>query len=184
MLIMPDSPHYFIANGDMESAIKSLSWYRAYDEVDSEIKEMVQFVKSSSTAGFWEKMNEFRKVPHYRKGLIIVFMLFIFQQATGLNSMMAYIGTMLEDVQFQLFNSSLVVTISYFLSIISVIISIFLIEKCGRKGLQIISCIGIFISLFIMGTNYLLIRQYGVNTAKLQLLPVVSVFVFEISLYV
>ena len=177
LLWMPDSPHYLVANGDMESAKRSLRWYRAYDDVDSDLKEVVQFMESSRGESFWAKINEFRTAPHLRKGLIIVIMLFVFQQATGLNSLMSYMGVILDELAFNLFKRPLVVTFSYVVSTITSILSTFLIDKWGRKGLEIISCIGSFIALMMLGTNYLLV-DYGVETEKLQYLTVVSVFAF------
>ena len=184
MFCMPDSPHYCIANGNIESAKRSLRWYRAYDEVDSELSEIVQYVESSRASSFWAKMNEFRTVPYLRKGLIIIIMLFIFQQATGLNSMMGYIGIILQEVKFKLLDSSLVLTIAYVISMITTIMSTFLIEKYGGRTLQIFSCIGVAISLIIMGTVYLLIKQFDVDKEILQWFPIISVFAFMVSYFV
>ncbi len=149
LFIIPKSPAWLIYKGRNEEARKSLAKVYPESELDSQIKQMVQSVESSNknrTTGsqIKEIFNKKMKIV-----LIIAFTLAIGQQSTGINAVMIYAPTMFEQLGLgtdAAFASTIWIGI---IGLVSTLLSLFLIDRFGRKPLVIGGLFWIILSLGI-----------------------------------
>ncbi|OXU26223.1 hypothetical protein TSAR_015648 [Trichomalopsis sarcophagae] len=181
-LWLPESPHHLIKIGNLEAARKSVSWYRSGRGVDAEMEAVETFVTMNGAQSLTDKLKEF-KTPAVRKATFQAVALFSFMQICGLNSITMYMEIILTNAKFNLFQPSLAVIYAIILGTISALISIFLIDRCGRKFLLLIASAGTTISLLGLMSHYLLINA-DIDVTDLQWLPLVSIFIYMIAYYI
>lgn len=178
-LYLPESPQHLIKQGDLESAKNSLKWYRGAENVDKEFNDVVMYVNQEKGKIISGIMKEL-KTPYIRKVLFIVVMLYVFMHCCGLNSLVFYAESLLRKAQFDLVSPSLMVVYSNFVGAVATFISIFMIDKCGRKILLTISSVGVALAMAGLGTHFLLMTL-GYDAKKLQLIPSGSLFLFQLT---
>ncbi|XP_058790285.1 facilitated trehalose transporter Tret1-like isoform X2 [Phymastichus coffea] len=176
LLLLPESPYYFIRVSNRKAAKKSISWYRADSGVEEELNAVEKFVATERSMSFIDKVKEFRK-PVMRQAIYQVIVLFTFMQICGLNSIMSYMEIILRKAQCTILSPGEVVVYVNISATIANVISIFLIDNCGRKFLLIFSSAGLTVSMVSMSVHFALIDN-NVNVINLQWIPIVSMVLF------
>lgn len=179
---LPGSPHHFIKIKEEAKARASILWYHRNCDVESELQALKLFHEKNKSLPFADVMKEFR-IPYIWKAQILVSMLFIYLQMCGLNNVLFYMETILRNTQVTVIEPSLIVIIVTATGIVGCMLSIFLIDRFGRRNLMIVSALAVTISLICLGTQYQLLHA-GYDPANLQALPIFSVLLFQISLYI
>lgn len=178
---MPESPHHLMKVGDRKGAEKSIRWYRNGHEVEKELEAVEAFVKGSTDQSFLEKLMEF-KTPPVRKATFQIIALFSFMQICGLNSIIFYMEIILRNAKFTLFDPASVVIYVNSAGILAAIVSLSLIDRCGRKFLIIISSLGVCISMGGLSSHFFFIDM-GKDVSDLQWLPMAAMFLFVIAYF-
>ncbi|XP_012276394.1 facilitated trehalose transporter Tret1 [Orussus abietinus] len=178
---IPESPHHLVLKNDMEEAKKSIRWYHGDGDAEAELTSLAKFVSASQSQTCSQKIKEMTQ-PHIRKAMILIVVLFMFMQMCGLNSVIFYMEIILKRGQAQIMAPSTVVNIVGMFGVLASALSIYLIEKCGRRFLLIASCAGVAASLAALGMHFLFLDQ-GVDSELLDWLPVVSLIVFEFAVF-
>lgn len=181
-LWLPDSPHWLVKIEDYEGAKRAISWYQPCNDPDKELEIIKNLVNSSASEGFYQKLQKC-KSEQVKRAIILIIVIFSFMQLTGLNSVLFYMEIILARSKLTFVKPSLVVICVSASGMLASAISVCLIDKCGRKFLLVISCVGVTMSMVGLAVNSYLIEM-NVDTANLQLLPVFSVFLFIISYFV
>lgn len=179
---LPESPHHFIKIKEEAKARASILWYHRNCDEESELQALKLFHEKNKSLPFAEVMKEFR-IPYIWKAQILVSMLFMYLQMCGLNNVLFYMETILRNAQVTVIEPSVIVIIVTAMGIIGSILSIFLIDKFGRRILMIISSLMVTISLICLSTQYQFLSA-GYDSESLQALPIFSVLLFQISLYI
>jgi len=178
---LPESPHHFIKIKNETKARASILWYHRDCDVESELQALKLFHEKNKSLPFMEIIKEFR-IPYIWKAQILVSLLFVYLQMCGLNNVLFYMETILRNAKVTVIRPSMIVIIVTATGIIGSLLSMFLIDKFGRRILMIASSLAVTISLTGLGTQYQLLNA-GYDSASLQALPIFSVLFFQIALY-
>ncbi|MES2504043.1 MAG: sugar porter family MFS transporter [Myxococcota bacterium] len=149
LLFLPESPRWMVLKGRPDEARKTLE-YLKFSGIDEEISA----IESSLTN---EKIR-FRSLfhTHVKSALMIALGLAFFQQATGINAIIYYAPLIFEQVGFPGASHAILATVSVgIINVLFTIISLFLIDRLGRRPLLLIGLAGMGVSLFICGLTFL-----------------------------
>ncbi len=144
MLFMPKSPRWLMSRGLQEEADKAME--RLHENADKEVTEVAQDLASKPTGivKLWS--------PVLRLALIVGIGLAIFQQITGINTIIYYAPTIFEMAGI---HSAAVAILATFgvgiVNVVMTIVAIRLIDKAGRRPLLLIGTAGMVISLGALG---------------------------------
>jgi sugar porter (SP) family MFS transporter len=150
MFFLPESPRWLVKNGKMAKARSVLSRSRVPSEVDTEMQQMEEverLERQQAQVGYKELLS-----PWLRPALIVGIGLAIFQQITGINTVIYYAPTILEIVGFSA--GGAIAATALGVGVVNVgftVLSLFLIDRVGRRPLLIVGLIGMTISLALLG---------------------------------
>ncbi|XP_052842873.1 facilitated trehalose transporter Tret1-2 homolog [Drosophila gunungcola] len=155
---MPESPVYLAQKGKTERAEKALKFLRGKDaDVGGELKDMAaEGQKEQASIG----KTLCRKVT--LKGLFLSITLMIFQQFTGINAIVFYTTFIFMSAGSSLEPRFSTIVVGIVMAV-STVISIFLIERLGRKILLLISALMMGISTLIMSLYFGLLLDSDVG---------------------
>jgi SP family galactose:H+ symporter-like MFS transporter len=146
MLRMPDSPRWLINSGNIEKARLNLSKIRKSENINKEFQE-IKTSLDKQKGGIKELLN-----PLIKPAIIVGISLAIFQQATGINTVIYYAPTILESAGFGSSAASIFATMIIGLVNVSfTIIAIFLLDRMGRRPLLLIGLAGMSGALITLG---------------------------------
>lgn len=156
MLPLPDSPRYLVQSGQLEKARAALRRTHSglSDQgIELEINELVAFTQiinpdhDSPLKRFIHKFKELHTVGSNLRGLIIICGMQGINQFTGYNSLNYFAGTLFQMVGFKDANAvSIVISGTNF---VFTIVAYFLIDRCGRRILMLVSLAGMVVGLVI-----------------------------------
>ncbi|XP_068654980.1 probable inositol transporter 2 [Aristolochia californica] len=154
MFYLPESPRWLYRKGKEDEAKAILRKIYSEDEVEGEIDALRDSVETEiKEEGSSEKINitKLFSTKSVRKGLIAGVGLQIFQQFTGINTVMYYSPTIVQLAGFASNQTALLLSlITSGLNALGSIVSIFFIDRTGRKKLLLISLAGCVVSLGLL----------------------------------
>ncbi|RDY02120.1 Sugar carrier protein C, partial [Mucuna pruriens] len=168
-LCLPDSPTSLVERGRHEEAMKELQKIRGTTEVDVEFNDLVAASEASKKVKNPWKTLRGRK---YRPQLIFAICIPFFQQFTGLNVITFYAPILFRSIGFGSTASLMSAVIIGSFKPVSTLISIFVVDKFGRRKLfleggaqmlicQIIMALAIAIAFGTNGNPGTLPKWYG-----------------------
>ncbi|XP_010460814.1 PREDICTED: probable inositol transporter 2 isoform X2 [Camelina sativa] len=154
MFSLPESPRWLYRKGREEEAKAILRRIYSSEDVEQEIRALQDSVETEILEeGSSEKINMIKlcKAKTVRRGLIAGVGLQVFQQFVGINTVMYYSPTIVQLAGFASNRTALLLSlVNAGLNAFGSIISIYFIDRTGRKKLLIISLFGVIISLGIL----------------------------------
>ena len=155
MFMLPESPRWLFNKGQLEKARAVLSRSRSQEEVDLEFREMEEIKRAEEEqerdrVGYAELLS-----PYVMPAVIIGVGLAIFQQVTGINTVIYYAPTILQGVGFS--EAGAIAATALGVGVVNVgvtILAVFIIDRAGRRPLLIIGLIGMVISLTLLGVVF------------------------------
>lgn len=178
-LWLPESPHHLVKINAEEKARASMFWYHRECDVESELQTLKKFIEINNSLNFINVLKEF-KVPHIWKALVLVLVLFMYSQMSGLNNVVFYMESILRSANVNVVDPSTVVIIVTAFGIVSSLLFMLLIDKFGRRILMIASSLSVAISLICLGTAFQLLDA---SYDDLQALAIFSMFFFELAVF-
>ncbi|XP_061376533.1 sugar transport protein 13-like [Gastrolobium bilobum] len=179
-LIVNDTPNSLIERGFEDEGKAVLKKIRGVENVDPEFQDIV---KASKVAK--EVKNPFSNLlkRHNRPPLIIAILLQVFQQMTGINAIMFYAPVLFNTLGFQHDASLYSAVITGAVNVLSTLVSVFLVDKAGRKVLLLEACVQMFVSQMVIGIILgLKVQDYSDSLSKgIAMLVVVMVCTFVSS---
>ena len=150
MFFLPESPRWLVKNGKLTKARLVLARSRVESEVATEMQQMEELERlerEQPQTGYKELLT-----PWIRPALIIGVGLAVFQQITGINTVIYYAPTILEIVGFSA--AGAIAATALGVGVVNVgftILAVRIIDRVGRRPLLIIGLIGMTISLALLG---------------------------------
>lgn len=158
VILLPESPRWLFRKGREEEAKAILRKIYPAHEVETEIQDLKESVeKEIEEEGSSEKINFVKlwRTKTVRRGLIAGVGLQVFQQFVGINTVMYYSPTIVQFAGFASNRIALLLSlVTAGLNALGTIVSIYFIDRTGRKKLLVISLIGVIISLGLLSAVF------------------------------
>ncbi|XP_036423148.1 solute carrier family 2, facilitated glucose transporter member 3a [Colossoma macropomum] len=167
----PESPRYLLINlNQEEEARKALVRLRGFEDVSKDMQEM----KEESVKMNMEKkvtIPELFRTATYRQPLLIAVVLQLSQQLSGINAVFYYSTGIFESAGV---TQPIYATIGAgAVNVVFTVVSLFLVERAGRRSLHLIGLGGMAVSALLM-TIALLLK----HIESLSYLSIAAVFAF------
>lgn len=148
-LVLPDTPNSMIERGQHEGAKTKLRRIRGVDDVEEEFNDLVVASEASKLVEHpWRNLFQRKYRPHLTMAILIPF----FQQLTGINVIMFYAPVLFKTIGFADDASLMSAVITGGVNVLATIVSIYGVDKWGRRF------------LFLEGGTQMLICQVIVAT--------------------
>ncbi|KAG7885591.1 hypothetical protein KL938_000623 [Ogataea parapolymorpha] len=162
LLLLPESPRYYVLKGKLDRAAKVLSRLRGQpvdsDFIQEELAEIVanhEYEKSViPTRGYWQSWGAcftggLRRASSNLRKTILGTSMQMMQQWTGVNFIF-YFGTTFFQQLGTIHNEFLISMITTIVNVVSTPLSFYTIEKFGRRTLMIYGAAGMVVCQFIV----------------------------------
>lgn len=150
MWFLPDSPRWLISKSRTDEARKALSRLRSPEEIGPEVADIKQ--STSKTSGDW-KTELFQ--PALRMPLMIGVGLALFQQLSGINTVIYYAPTIFKFAGFQSASASILAAVGLgVVMLCSHVAAIFLLDRVGRRPLLLVGIAGQVVGLAALGAAF------------------------------
>ncbi|XP_076234757.1 facilitated trehalose transporter Tret1 [Calliopsis andreniformis] len=174
-VFMPETPIYYLQKGNEDAARKSLIKLRgAHYNVDSELQSLKAGLEESSQKNV-SCLTMFKSKATIR-AYIISYGLMIFQQLSGVNTVVFYASDIFEKAGSTLESKYSAIIVGA-IQIIAVLASSLLVDRLGRRILLLLSIIFLFLATFVLGV-YFYLQQIKEDVSAISWIPLLAVCVF------
>ena len=147
---LPDSPRWLISRSKVEQAKQVLQRVRTVSDVNPEIKDIQQSLAKQKGSGVTELFQSSLRMP-----LIVGVGLAIFQQITGINTVIYYAPTIFEFAGFKTAGSAILAGAGLGLLMLCMhVLAIYLMDRVGRRPLLLIGVAGQIVGMAILGAAF------------------------------
>lgn len=181
-LWLPESPHHLIKTNQHEKAKASIHWYHPDSDVESEFMALRKFIESLSKQSLLDSLKEL-KTAHFRKTLSVIVILITYNQLCGINSIVFYMESILTMARISVIPPAQVVIVVMAFGIVGSVLSMFLMDRLGRKVLMITSCTGITLSLVLVTAEFHLL-YFGFEPKTVEALSIVGMCSFYMTVFI
>jgi sugar porter (SP) family MFS transporter len=149
MLFQHESPHWLIAQGREDEARNVLRQVRDESEIETEIVEVREL--SARRSG-----PRVALTPALRRVVVIGVMLAIFQQITGINTIIYYAPTLLSSAGFGNHAALLANVVNGAVNVLMTIVAIRLLDRVGRRPLLLGGTAGMALAMVVVALAFAL----------------------------
>jgi len=148
MLYLPETPRYLARQGRFDSARSVLVKIRGIEDVDAEFLQIKAATQKTELRGRFSDLL----LPDIRRAMIIGIGLAVFQQVTGINTIIYYAPSIIRSAGISSIRGSILATAGIGLvNVIMTLVSMWLIDRVGRRPLLLTGIAGMMISLGALG---------------------------------
>jgi sugar porter (SP) family MFS transporter len=174
MLFLPESPRWLVRRGRHDSARATLSRIREQSRVEAELQEIQSSLAESAERGTWRDLLS----PGLRPVLIVGIGLAIFQQVTGINTVIYYAPMIIQSAGISSASGAILTTAGIgVVNVLMTIVSMWLIDRIGRRPLLLTGIAGMTVTLGLLGWAFHSAGRGGV----LAWLAVISMMLYVAS---
>ena len=156
MFFLPETPRWLIRGGQHEGAHRVLIRIRELADVDVEIEEIKASLAQQTESGRWVDLLS----QQVRPALIVGLGLAIFQQITGINTVIYYAPKILQAAGFNSASGAILATAGVGVVNVSMtIIAMFLVDRAGRRPLLLVGIAGMIVTLGMLGLSFRISNQ-------------------------
>jgi MFS transporter, SP family, galactose:H+ symporter len=151
MFFLPETPRWLIRGGHHEVAHRVLVRIRGFADVNVEIEEIKASLAQQAESGHWTDLLH-RQV---RLALVVGLGLAIFQQITGINTVIYYAPKTLQTAGFNSASGAILATVGVgVVNVAMTIIAMFLVDRAGRRPLLLVGIAGMIVTLGVLGLSF------------------------------
>jgi len=180
MIFLPETPRWLMSKGREDESRKILQRIEEPAEVENSLNNMKEEIAKYKER---PKFNEVFK-PWLRTALMIAVGIMFFQQFVGINTVIYYSPKIFLIAGFEGARAAIWGAVSVgVINVVFTILSLFMIDKLGRRKLFFIGMIGIVVSLVALGVVFAFLPGLGAMGKWLSIIFVwVYIAFFAISL--
>jgi sugar porter (SP) family MFS transporter len=146
---MPFSPRWLMMRGKTDAARRDLQKIRGTENVGTELSEMQSTLATSHGAGLHDLL-----APAVRRGLVVGIGLALLQQITGVNTVIYYAPMIFKMAGVTGSSASILATVGLgCVNVIFTLVSIFLVDRLGRRPLLLLSIAGMIGGLVLLALS-------------------------------
>jgi sugar porter (SP) family MFS transporter len=148
MLFQKESPHWLIRQGRDDEARRVLQRLRDDSDIDEEIREVHEVSR---------RQGRYRDLisPRVRPLVVVGVMLAVFQQITGINTVIYYAPTLLQGAGLGNNAALLANVVNGAVNVGMTIVAIWLLDKVGRRPLLLTGTAGMAVGMVIVGCSFI-----------------------------
>lgn len=151
MLFLPESPRWLAKYLHPEAARAVLVRIRGTNNVDSEFQDIIGSLEQAEEHGRWADLLS----PTVRPALVVGIGLAIFQQITGINTVIYYAPTIILAAGIPSAAGAILATaVIGLVNVIMTIVAMWLIDRVGRRPLLLVGIAGMAVCLGILGAAF------------------------------
>jgi SP family galactose:H+ symporter-like MFS transporter len=149
MVFMPESPRWLISHGQEGRGRSVLQHIRGTTVVDDEVRDIRH--SSAQQGGSWSELLS----PSLRPAMIVGIGLALFQQVTGINTVIYYAPTIFQSAGFTSASVAILATTGVgVINVLMTVAALLLLDRVGRRPLLLIGMGGMVVSLGVLGTAF------------------------------
>ena len=168
VVFLPKSPRWLLLKNYEQGAITTLQKLRARNDIHHELND----IKTTLSHQKGHFLGLFK--PPFSSLVILTFGLFVFQQLSGINTILYYAATIFTNAGFNGSSGAILASIATgAVNVVSTIIAVWIIDFIGRRKLLFIGFIGMIVCLSLLGFAYL-----GLLGKDFHLVALISVLAF------
>ncbi len=174
MFYLPESPRWLAKRGYRDRARSVLCRIRDSSDVDAEMHEIEQTLVKSDEHGNWRDLLS----PSLRPALAVGIGLAIFQQVTGINTVIYYAPLIIQSAGISSASGAILATAGIgVVNVLMTIVSMWLIDRVGRRPLLLTGIAGMIITLGTLGWAF----HSTTHAGSLSSIAIVSMMVYVAS---
>ena len=151
MLFLPESPRWLVTRGQIDKARATLVRIRATSDVGPELREIEESLKHAVERG---KLSDLL-APSVLPALIVGIGLAIFQQVTGINTVIYYAPLIIQSAGISSASGAILATAGIgVVNVAMTIVAMWLIDRMGRRPLLLVGIAGMAITLGLQGLAF------------------------------
>ncbi len=148
MVFLPESPRWLAKRGQLQAARAILSRSRSALDTDVELGEIVRSLARAEEGGNWRDLLN----PGLRPALTVGIGLAIFQQVTGINTVIYYAPMIIQSAGISSASGAILATAGIgTVNVLMTIVSMWLIDRVGRRPLLLTGIAGMSVTLALLG---------------------------------
>jgi sugar porter (SP) family MFS transporter len=148
MLFQTESPHWLIRQGREDEARAVLRRVRTDSDIEAEVSEVREL--SQREGGIRDLVS-----PKVRPLLVVGVLLAVFQQITGINTVIYYAPTLLQGAGFGNSGALLANVVNGVVNVGMTIVAIWLLDRVGRRPLLLTGTAGMAVGMAITALSFL-----------------------------
>jgi sugar porter (SP) family MFS transporter len=152
LFFIPESPRWLYKAGKKDESLKVLTGIGGESLAKVEILEIAESLKGNSSS---VSVGELFK-PSVRKVMLVGFLLAIFVQISGINTIVDYAPKILLAAGVEINNALLQTSMVGLINFIFTFVAIFFIDRIGRRSLYLIGSMGMVITLIMLAISFYL----------------------------
>jgi sugar porter (SP) family MFS transporter len=153
MFFLPETPRWLMSKGREEESRRILNKIEYPEFIDNSISQMKSDLAIDALQAGWKEIFK----PWLRNALIIAIGIMFFQQFVGINTVIYYSPKIFLAAGFE--GAEAAIAASVIVGVVNVvftIVSLFIIDRLGRRKLYFIGVSGIAVALISMGLGFML----------------------------
>lgn len=174
MLALPESPRWLAQHGHMDTARAVLARIRGAETAQAEMNEIEASLTLQKQSGTWADLLG----ASVRPALIVGIGLAIFQQVTGINTVIYYAPTIIQSAGIPSASGAILATAGVgVVNVIMTLVSMRLIDRMGRRPLLLIGIAGMAVTLTVFGLAF----RLSIHSGALAWIAVISLMAYVAS---
>jgi SP family galactose:H+ symporter-like MFS transporter len=151
MFFLPETPRWLIRSGRRELARGVLIRIRDSSDVDPEITEIEASLAQQVQSGSWSDLFH----RHVRPALVVGLGLAVFQQITGINTVIYYAPKILQAAGFASASGAILATAGVgVVNFGMTIVAMLLVDRIGRRPLLLVGIAGMIVTLAVLALSF------------------------------